>query len=84
MGGVGGMSCKAAVTVEDFEAAVAAAVAAHMNASWARSSGRQGAVVLRSLAEKLGGVMLLWRLYWLVGSSYVGCLVLGSGVTGCC
>jgi hypothetical protein len=49
----------AAGSVEDVEAAVAAAVAAHKNGSWARSSGKQRAVVLRALAEKVGEVMLL-------------------------
>jgi hypothetical protein len=58
------MSCKAAVTVEDFEAAVAAAVAAHKNGSWARSSGKQRAVVLRALAEKARGVKLCGCLVW--------------------
>jgi betaine-aldehyde dehydrogenase len=43
----------AAGSVEDVEAAVAAAVAAHKNGSWARSSGKQRAVVLRALAEKI-------------------------------
>lgn len=40
-------------TVEDVEAAVAAAVAAHKNGSWARSTGKQRAVVLRAIAEKV-------------------------------
>lgn len=40
-------------TVEDVEAAVAAAVAAHKTASWARSTGKQRAVVLRAIAEKV-------------------------------
>lgn len=40
-------------TVEDVEAAVAAAVAAHKTGSWARSTGKQRAVVLRAIAEKV-------------------------------
>jgi acyl-CoA reductase-like NAD-dependent aldehyde dehydrogenase len=55
------VSCTAGVigripagSVEDVEAAVAAAVAAHKNGSWARSTGKQRAVVLRAIAEKVG------------------------------
>lgn len=40
-------------TQEDVEAAVAAAVAAHKNGSWVRSSGKQRAAVLRALAQKV-------------------------------
>jgi len=40
-------------SVEDVEAAVAAAVAAHKHGSWARSTGKQRAVVLRALAQKV-------------------------------
>jgi hypothetical protein len=41
--------------VEVVEAAAAAAVVAHNNDSWARSSGKQRAVELRALVEKMGG-----------------------------
>jgi betaine-aldehyde dehydrogenase len=54
----------AAGSVEDVEAAVAAAVAAHKNGSWVRSSGKQRAVVLRALAEKVGSVKLWVDLSW--------------------
>jgi betaine-aldehyde dehydrogenase len=40
-------------TAEDVEAAVAAATAAHQQGSWARSSGKQRAVVLRAIAQKV-------------------------------
>jgi len=40
-------------SVEDVEAAVAAAVAANKNGSWGRSTGKQRAVVLRALAQKV-------------------------------
>lgn len=56
-------------TVEDVEAAVAAAVAAHQNGSWARSSGKQRAQVLRALAEKVGG----GQLHGVVGVAQVWC-----------
>jgi betaine-aldehyde dehydrogenase len=41
-------------TAEDVEAAVAAAVTAHTQGSWARSTGKKRAVVLRAIAEKVG------------------------------
>lgn len=40
-------------TQEDVEAAVGAAVAAHKQGTWARSTGKQRAEVLRSLAQKI-------------------------------
>lgn len=39
-------------TQEDVEAAVAAAVSAHKQGTWARSTGKQRAEVLRALAQK--------------------------------
>lgn len=38
---------------EDVEAAVAAAVSAHKKGAWARSTGKERAVVLRALAQKV-------------------------------
>lgn len=54
-------------TAEDVDAAVAAAVAAHKNGSWGRTTGKQRAVVMRALAQKVlpwhyENYTLLWAL----------------------
>jgi hypothetical protein len=43
----------AGATVEDVNAAVASAVQAHKDGTWARSTGKQRAVILRAIAEKV-------------------------------
>jgi hypothetical protein len=40
-------------TVEDVNAAVASAAQAHKDGTWARSTGKQRAVILRAIAEKV-------------------------------
>lgn len=56
-------------TQEDVEAAVAAAVAAHRKGTWARSTGKERAAVLRELAQKVGISWPAWCIHCLTESA---------------